>query len=74
MVRTQIYLTKHQREALAALAKAFGANQRELIREAIDRLIEQKSQTHRKATLKEATGMVSPAASWPPPCSLKERS
>ena len=39
MVRTQIYLTDHQREELAAIAKTIGKKQSELIREAVDRLI-----------------------------------
>jgi predicted nucleic acid-binding protein len=41
MVRTQIYLTKKERDSLTALAKATGKRQSELIREAVDLLIEQ---------------------------------
>ena len=41
MVRTQVYLTERERSELAALAKATGKKQSELIREAVDRLIEQ---------------------------------
>jgi len=57
MVRTQIYLTKHQRDELAALAKAAGKKQSELIREAINRLIDQESCSRRKAVLREAAGI-----------------
>jgi len=37
MVRTQVYLTENQREELAAIAKAEGKKQSELIREALER-------------------------------------
>ena len=57
MVRTQIYLTERQREELAALAKSVGKKQSELIREAIDRLIDQASDTRRKSVLRQAAGI-----------------
>ncbi len=57
MVRTQIYLTERQRDALAALADAGGKKPSELIREAIDRLIEQSSRTRRETVLQEVAGM-----------------
>ena len=57
MIRTQIYLTEHQRNALATLAKSFGKKQSELIREAIDRLIDQAGKGHRKQVLSEAAGI-----------------
>jgi Arc/MetJ-type ribon-helix-helix transcriptional regulator len=57
MVRTQIYLTDRQREELAAIAKAAGKKQSELIREAVDRLIDEKSRSRREAVLREAAGM-----------------
>ncbi len=57
MVRTQIYLTRRQREDLASLAKALGRNQSELIREAIDRLLEKKGGTYRREVLDKAAGM-----------------
>ncbi len=57
MVRTQIYLTEHQRAGLAAIAKAEGKKQSELIREAVDRLIEQSGCTRREAVLREAAGI-----------------
>jgi hypothetical protein len=57
MVRTQIYLTEHQRDELAAISKAAGKKQSELIREAVDRLINQSSYSRREAVLREAAGI-----------------
>ena len=57
MVRTQIYLTEHQRDELATMAKAAGKKQSELIREAIDRLINQSGSNHRELVLREAAGI-----------------
>ena len=57
MVRTQIYLTEHQRAELAAIAKTLGKKQSELIREAVDRLIDQEGRSRREAVLRVAAGM-----------------
>ena len=57
MIRTQIYLTEHQRNELATIAKSFGKKQSELIREAIDRLIDQTGKNHRELVLREAAGI-----------------
>lgn len=57
MVRTQIYLTKHQRDELVAISKAAGKKQSELIREAVDRLITQSRPSRREAVLREAAGI-----------------
>ncbi len=57
MVRTQIYLTEYQRDELAAISKAAGKKQSELIREAVDRLINQASHIRREAVLREAAGI-----------------
>ena len=57
MVRTQIYLTEHQRDELAAISKAAGKKQSELIREAVDHLINQSSYSRREAVLREAAGI-----------------
>ena len=57
MVRTQIYLTERQRDELAAIAKAGGKRQSELIREAVDRLIDQESRSRREKALRAAAGM-----------------
>ena len=57
MVRTQIYLTKQQRDELAAIAKAEGKKQSELIREAVDRLIDQLGHHRRQTVLRETAGI-----------------
>jgi Arc/MetJ-type ribon-helix-helix transcriptional regulator len=57
MVRTQIYLTKHQRSELAAISKAMGKKKSELIREAVDRLIDREGNTRRELVLREAAGI-----------------
>jgi Arc/MetJ-type ribon-helix-helix transcriptional regulator len=57
MVRTQIYLTQQEQAGLKALAKASGRNQSELIREAIDRLLEQTGKRRSEAILDRAAGM-----------------
>ena len=57
MVRTQIYLTEHQRKELAAIAKAAGKKQSELIREAVDRLIDQLGRGRRETVLNKAAGI-----------------
>jgi metal-responsive CopG/Arc/MetJ family transcriptional regulator len=57
MVRTQIYLTDHQRAELDAIAKTSGKKQSELIREAVDRLIDQESHHRREIVLQEAAGI-----------------
>ncbi len=57
MVRTQIYLTERQREELAAIAKAVGKKQSELIREAVDLLIDQAGRGRREVVLRQAAGI-----------------
>lgn len=57
MIRTQIYLTDQQRTELAKIANNSGKKQSEIIREAIDRLIEQSGQNHKKAALQKAAGI-----------------
>lgn len=57
MVRTQIYLTERQRDEVAAIAKTAGKKQSEVIREAIDRLIDQRGRSRREAVLREAAGI-----------------
>ena len=57
MVRTQIYLTERQRDELVAIAKITGKKQSELIREAVDRLIDQAGHGRREAVLREAAGV-----------------
>jgi Arc/MetJ-type ribon-helix-helix transcriptional regulator len=57
MVRTQIYLTKSQRDELKTIAKTAGKKQSELIREAVDRLIDEVSGGRRETVLREAAGI-----------------
>ncbi len=57
MIRTQIYLTDKQRVELAAIAKNLGKKQSEIIREAIDRLIDQTGQKQKDMALREAAGI-----------------
>lgn len=57
MIRTQIYLTDKQRAELAAIAKNMGKKQSEIIREAIDRLIDQTNQNNKKTALRKAAGI-----------------
>jgi hypothetical protein len=52
-----VYLTKKERDGLASLAAATGRKQSELIREAVDRLIEQSSGKSRQTALERAAGM-----------------
>lgn len=57
MVRTQIYLTERQRHELAAIAKTAGKKQSELIREAVDQLIDQAGLNRRETILRETAGI-----------------
>jgi len=57
MVRTQIYLTDHEKTALGVLSAATGKAQSALIREAIDLFVAQRSPARRKAILASAAGM-----------------
>jgi hypothetical protein len=57
MVRTQIYLSERQRDELAAIAEASGKKQSELIREAVDQLIDQAGSTRRDMVLRQAAGI-----------------
>ena len=57
MVRTQIYLTERQREELNAIAKTAGKKQSELIREAVDRLIDESRCSRRESVLHKAAGI-----------------
>jgi Arc/MetJ-type ribon-helix-helix transcriptional regulator len=57
MIRTQIYLTEHQRDELAAISKTAGKKQSELIREAVNRLIDQSGRSRREVVLRAAAGI-----------------
>ncbi|MFA7238098.1 MAG: ribbon-helix-helix domain-containing protein, partial [Phycisphaeraceae bacterium] len=57
MVRTQVYLTKEERDELAILAETTGKRQSQLIREAVDQLIGRSSSARRQAVLNRAAGL-----------------
>jgi len=57
MVRTQIYLTDKQRDALVAIAKDSGKKQSVVIREAIERLIERAGDDRKESILRKAAGI-----------------
>lgn len=57
MVRTQIYLTEEQRKGLSILAESTGKKQAELIREAVDQLIDMSSGSRRASVLNSAAGI-----------------
>lgn len=57
MIRTEISLTKRQRDELAAIPRATGKKQSELIQEAVDRLTDQEGRGRREAVLREAAGI-----------------
>ena len=57
MVRTQIYLTERQRDELAAIARQRSTRQSEVIREAVDRFIEQWSRQGRERILRDTAGI-----------------
>ncbi|MBI2190675.1 MAG: ribbon-helix-helix domain-containing protein [Planctomycetes bacterium] len=57
MLRTQVYLTEKERSELAILAEATGKKLSELIREAVDRLIEESSASRRATVLDRAAGL-----------------
>ena len=50
-------MTKSQRDGLKAIAKTAGKKQSELIREAIDRLLDEVSCGRRETVLREAAGI-----------------
>jgi len=57
MVRTQIYLTEDEREALRAIGRQSGKKQSELIRQAVDGFIAQHRPKERQTRLQQARGM-----------------
>lgn len=59
MFKTQIYLTKEEKEKLILLSQELGKHQSALIRDAIDQFIESNPVTKRKRhqTLRAAAGL-----------------
>ncbi|MDA3797614.1 MAG: ribbon-helix-helix domain-containing protein [Kiritimatiellae bacterium] len=57
MVRTQIYLTEHEKKALSTLASSSGKKQSELIREAIDNFIVKFSVKKREDIFDKLSGI-----------------
>lgn len=57
MVRTQIYLTTTQQRRLRSLARATGRSVSDLIRLAIDRILDQGASADRLTLLRQARGI-----------------
>jgi hypothetical protein len=57
MVRTQIYLTVAEQQALRALARRTGISQSELIRRAIDSVLGQEEALDRNDLIQQARGL-----------------
>lgn len=65
MVQTQIYLTEVEQEALRSLAQTTGRSQSELIREAIDAMLERQKPMDRRAAMRRARGLWSDRTDLP---------
>ena len=57
MVRTQVYLTERQDRGLKTLAARTGTRQSELVRRAVDALLEAEGAHDWKAALRRARGL-----------------
>ena len=57
MIRTQVYLTPDQVDALRSIAQRSGRKQSELIRDALDAFIDSSREESREAVLLRAAGM-----------------
>ena len=57
MVRTQIYLTESQQQALRSIASRTGRKQSELIREAIDHYVESRSTVDYRTLVRCGAGL-----------------
>ncbi len=57
MVRTQVYLTPEEQCALQALSRRTGRSQSELIREAIDAMLDGSGEPERRSQMQQARGL-----------------
>lgn len=57
MIRTQVYLTPDQVDALRSIAQRSGRKQSQLIRDALDAFIDNSRDESREAILMRAAGM-----------------
>jgi hypothetical protein len=57
MVRTQIYLTREEKDGLETVSRETGKKQSELIREAVDRFLSLVMGSRRMRILNEAAGL-----------------
>lgn len=57
MIRTQVYLTEEEQQALRAMAQETGTTQSALIRLAIDGFIERQADADRLTRLRRGRGM-----------------
>ena len=57
MRRTQIYLTDREQTAVKSIARRLGKSQSEVIRTAVDRLIERESSASRLDLIRSARGL-----------------
>ena len=71
MVRTQIYLTQPERQGLAELAKSTGKTFSELIREAVNHLLEQSSGSRKDTVLKATAGLWKDREDIPDFCDIR---
>lgn len=57
MERTQIYLTDKERKAVRSIARRLGKTQSEVIRTAVDRLVDRDSTSNRLDLLRSGRGL-----------------
>jgi Arc/MetJ-type ribon-helix-helix transcriptional regulator len=71
MVRTQIYLTEEEKQALRAVSRETGKTQSELIRQAVDRFLERRSNADRLTSLRRGRGIWAGRGDIPDLCDLR---